>query len=44
MRDFLLLQIELYKLGQSSIGIDTIRKLAEVYFTSEEIKELEDLQ
>lgn len=44
MRDFLLLQIELYRLGEPSIGIDTIRKLAEVYFTAEEIKELEDLQ
>lgn len=44
MRDFLLLQIELYKLGQSSIGIETIRKLAAAYLTAEEIKDLEDLQ
>ena len=44
MRDFLLLQIELYKLGQSSIGIDKIHKLAAAYLTAEEIKEMEVLQ
>lgn len=41
MKEFLLIQIELYKQGKQTIDIDTIHKLAAAYLSVEEIKELE---
>lgn len=40
MREFLKIQIELYRAGGKSIGLDKIKALAAVYLTDAEREEL----
>lgn len=40
MRDFLKIQLELYRAGGKSIGLEKIKALAAVYLTDDEFKAL----
>lgn len=40
MRDFLKVQLELYRAGGKSIGLEKIKALAAVYLTADEREEL----
>lgn len=40
MKNFIYIQYKLYKSGGKSVGIEKIRKLAEIYLTEEERAEL----
>jgi hypothetical protein len=40
MKEFIKTQYSLYKLGNKSIGLEKIEKLAEIYMTEEERTEL----
>lgn len=42
MRDFILVQYKLYQAGGKSIGIEKIKRLAQLYLTEDERNTLEE--